>query len=1115
MTDREGWPATGSYGHIELLSERRSQILAVSKRRNRPRSDRRSSPPRELSAAPPARGPGLALVSLMLFCSGLAALVFQMAWMRELRLVFGATTAASAAVLAIFMGGLGVGSAVLGRRADRADNPLLLYGMLETAVALSVATTPTLISVTRDLYYALGGQTALHVAGATAVRLALAVAVIGLPTFLMGGTLPAAARSVTRVTDTRRLALAMLYGANTLGAVCGVAVATFFALELVGTRATLWAACALNLLIGALAMLRARGLPPMASDVDKTLSRPSDHEPTVAPAMPSGHIPRAIDSVANNVDPILTYATAAILGFTFFAMELVWFRMLAPILGGTTFTFGLILCVALFGIGVGGAAYNIVFRWLRPSWATLALTCAAEAAFAALPYALGDRVALWAGHLAVDATTFSEVVRGWSFVASLVVLPAALVSGLQFPLLIALLGQGRTGVSRQLGMAYAWNTAGAIAGSLVAGFGILPLLTAPGTWQAVVVILVVLAGCLLARAGRNSGRSGIAAAAFGVFAIACLFQTGPTSAWRHSGIGAGRGLVPRPDPNSERFWLHEKRSKFVWQAEGIESSIGIIATDGYAFVVNGKVDGSAIGDSPTQVGLAIVGAALHPAPETALVIGLGTGQTAGWLAEMRDIQRVDVAELEPAVDQMALMCRTVNNDVLHHPKVQRIYCDGRELVFTTDAKYDLIVSEPSNPFRAGLATLYTEEFYQGVRARLNEKGLFLQWLQAYEVDEAAIETVLATVRAAFPHVEVWQTLPSDLLLVCAEEPIVVSVDDLRARIGEGALREALHLAWNVHDLEGFLAHFAAGPGFTDDIHQSSILRHNTDDLTVLEYGFAKTVGRGMRISTEYLRRSAVVGGWHRPQLTGAVSSVDWPLVEVRRQEFNLLLNGELSIAAGADERLQSLVNAFHRYQNGDYAEALRLWPNDSLEVVGDIGRLALAHCYAEAGREECLELLAPLENEYPVDVTAARAIYYSRKAMPHEAAAAMEQFCQNSRENPWSLTEIPSIALDLANDHVWDDPQVMQRIFNALEEPFAVWRIEPQRRVARYLLAEHLTAEHVIKALEAMEPNVPWVGKVLKTRAQVYSAADHPLARQAERDWLAFQRNDDPSTPKN
>ena len=153
--------------------------------------------------------------------------------------------------------------------------------------------------------------------------------------------------------------------------------------------------------------------------------------------------------------------------------------MLAPILGGTAFTFGLILCLALIGIGVGGIGYEFVFRRLRPTWSALAITCGCEAIFTIIPFALGDRLALWAAVYRARADGFLDMIAGWSVVAGIVILPVALVSGLQFPLVVALLGQGPRRVSKHLGMTYAWNTLGAIAGSLIAGFGAMPLLTHP------------------------------------------------------------------------------------------------------------------------------------------------------------------------------------------------------------------------------------------------------------------------------------------------------------------------------------------------------------------------------------------------------------------------------------------------------------------------------------------------------------------------------------------------------------------------------------------------------------------------------------------------------------
>src|SRR4051812_37700293 len=192
-------------------------------------------------------------VALLLFVSGMCALVYQMAWLREFRLIFGASTAASAAVLAIFMGGLGLGSLWLGHRADKQAKPLRFYGNLELIIAISAALTPFLLYAVRQAYIATGGSTVLGLTGAPVARLVLAALVLVVPPFLMGGTLPAAARSAENDQDVGRRNLALLYGANTLGAVTGSALATFFLVEMFGTHKTLWAACLVNALIALVA----------------------------------------------------------------------------------------------------------------------------------------------------------------------------------------------------------------------------------------------------------------------------------------------------------------------------------------------------------------------------------------------------------------------------------------------------------------------------------------------------------------------------------------------------------------------------------------------------------------------------------------------------------------------------------------------------------------------------------------------------------------------------------------------------------------------------------------------------------------------------------------------
>jgi hypothetical protein len=272
-----------------------------------------------------------------------------------------------------------------------------------------------------------------------------------------------------------------------------------------------------------IAIARSRRLAPLPSQSAELRPHGSVHEAAKCRSA-------SVGDADLGFRPRLIYLTAAVLGFTFFALELVWYRMLGPILGGTAFTFGLILCIALLGIGIGGVAYNVVFRWLRPTWSALAVTCGCEALFTVIPYALGDRLALLAAWRAESATSFGTLVLGWTYVTSIVVLPVALVSGLQFPLLTALLGHGRQAVSKHLGMTYAWNTLGAIAGSLIAGFGGLPLLTAPGMWQAIALLLAMLSLGVLLGAPRINRRTAVFVAGLALVTVATMFCRGPSPA---------------------------------------------------------------------------------------------------------------------------------------------------------------------------------------------------------------------------------------------------------------------------------------------------------------------------------------------------------------------------------------------------------------------------------------------------------------------------------------------------------------------------------------------------------------------------------------------------------
>jgi spermidine synthase len=688
----------------------------------------------------------------------------------------------------------------------------------------------------------------------------LTALVLGAPTVLMGGTLPAAARAACRDDDPRRRRLAVLYGMNTLGAVTGSLLATFLLLEVFGTRATLWSAC----LVNALVALTARSIARRTGPLDTTPSEQSSSAASAAPA------------------PFVLAAAAGV-GLAFFLMEMVWYRMLGPVLGGSSFTFGLILASALFGIGVGGAGYAAVGSGRRATLAAFAATCTAEALLMALPYALGDRIAILAVLLRpFDMFGFYGLAAGWAVLTGIVVLPAAIVSGYQFSLLIALLGRGRENLGRQLGLAYAWNTAGSIMGTLAGGFGLLPLLGATGTWVAATVVLLAL-GTVAIVLGVQQGERRVAfGPALGCGAAAALLlatSLGPTAAWRHAPIGAGRVHFEQRGPTEIEAFLRTRRRAVRWSADGLESSVAIDEAAGAALVVNGKSDGHARGDAGTMVMGGLIGALLHPDPRSALVVGLGTGASAGWLAGVPSIERVDVVELERAVLHAAEVAAPVNRNMLHDPKVHITINDAREVLLTTPQRYDVIFSEPSNPFRAGVASLFTREFYQAAAQRLRRAESSSSGCGRW-VDAQTVRTVYATIAGVFPWVETYQTMSGDLLLLASLTPVTHDVTALRARLAEPIYRQALALAWRTEGLEGLLARYVANPILARDIAAAVGDWVNTDDRTLIEFDFARSVGRSANFAVDSLRALAAARGANRPLL--ANGSVDWNRVEDQR-----------------------------------------------------------------------------------------------------------------------------------------------------------------------------------------------------------------------------------------
>ncbi len=701
--------------------------------------------------------------SLFFFLSGATGLVYELLWVRVLYQTFGSTIQSITTVVAAYMGGLGLGAWLLGRRADRDPRPAALYGMLEIAIAVFGLISPLVLGVAHRLYLGIAGALQLTGATSVALRFGLALVVLLVPTTLMGGTLPVLTRTFMG-SDRSQLkrSLGLLYGLNTLGAVVGTALAGFFLIELVGIRASLWGTAAVNLALGAGALALARPMAPLSESV-----RAPD-------AAKSGPAPRR-----------LRYLACTLLALTAFASlldEIAWTRVLVMVVGGSTYAFTLVLLVFLLGIGLG-SGFVARRRAVRPASAADAalaqgITGAGAALlllfFAALPVYV---IAVF-GHVEFGAGT--RLLLLGVAVGAVVLIPAVGM-GLSFPLLTDLAAPRDAARAADVGTAYALNTLGSIAGAVLTGF---VLVVALGTEATLRIGLVINGAAALALAGfaahgvaegspehRALRRRVLVAGALAGVALGVAVGT---PAWGTRLIDLGPTIYAREPMDAARrqAFLAHRGSRLLAFREGRNATVSVWeGLTGRTLRVNGKVDASDHADMNTQIMVGLAAAAARPDPASALVIGFGSGVTTRVLADVPGIRRVRVVEIEPAVLEMGRYFSGVNDTVLARPRVAAVVDDARSALQLKGERYDIIASEPSNPWVAGVATLYTPEYFRIVRSRLADDGVFCQWLQIYQLPLDVAAGIVRNLRQAFPHVEVWFSTSLDLQILASGRPL--------------------------------------------------------------------------------------------------------------------------------------------------------------------------------------------------------------------------------------------------------------------------------------------------------------------------------------------------------
>jgi spermidine synthase len=689
---------------------------------------------------------------LILFAaSGAAGLIYEIVWLQLLQLVIGSSAVSLGILLSTYMGGMCLGSVLFARVVSVRQSPLRVYAILELGTAAFGVIVLFSLPLVEHLYIAAvsNGLPGLLLRG-----IACAVCLLP-PTLLMGATLPAISRWVAGSPGASAW-WGYFYGANIAGGVVGCFTAGFYLLRVFDMAFASYVAAGLNLLVALGAMgLEKVARSPQTGYPPETGPQTDLPTETLAPSWP-------------------VYIAIAISGFCALGAEVVWTRILALMLGPTTYTFSIILGVFLVGLGLGSWGGSHLARqngqprlWLGVSQILLCVTVAYAA------FMLASSLPYWAGNLNSSAGPWRDFVDDiWR--CTVAIFPAAVLWGASFPLALAAISSEAGDPARLVGGIYGANTAGAILGSLLFSLSLIPWIGTLGSQQLLIVLsaigaVVVLDGVMPKAALKLAG----------VVAFAGLLAWNvPAIPWKL--IGFGRRL-----PSTTGNWelLHE--------AEGMNSSAAWSRWESGTvyFHVSGKVEASTEPqDMSLQRMLGHLPALLHPKPRSVLIVGFGAGVTAGSFVVHPEVQHITICEIEPKIPpQSDKYFGNENHHVLTDPRTQLHFDDARHFVLTGKDKYDIVTSDPIHPFVKGMASLYTTEYFEMCKRHLNPGGFVTQWVPLYESTVEAVRSEIATFFEAFPNGTIWGNVNTDgegydLVLLGQLQPLKIDIDGMQKRL---------------------------------------------------------------------------------------------------------------------------------------------------------------------------------------------------------------------------------------------------------------------------------------------------------------------------------------------
>ena len=800
----------------------------------------------------------LRFVYLALFgLSGLASLVYEIVWVRQFTLVLGASTYAVTIVLAVFMAGMGIGAWALGKWADRCGENRLVttYALLEAGIGGYALVLPILLHGAERFYAVFYQACQPGVGLANAVRFVLAFLLLVVPTSLMGATLPVLSRYIIRRRTRISVTVSWLYGLNTVGALFGAALAGYVLLPAFGASVSGLIAITVNFIV-AISFWAVHRFTAASPNIESLTQSSGPVGVSTAVSRRWTPLSRAL---------IVAFAAS---GFASMLYEVAWTRTLTMILGTTTYSFTTMLVTFLLGIALGSLFFGRLQRLAAPTNLFVWVQC--TAAFSVLlTIPLFEKLPLMylslhgmipESWLALQALRFA--------LAALVMIVPTFALGATFPIVSAIFVDDTTLLGRQLGKAYGMNTLGAVLGATLAGLVLIPMIGMQATivLGAVINALAAVVVCLADSSRSPAHRFVPAIATVAGFVLIVAFLPPWSPLVMNSGVyvyadryhqmlsrveAATEGEIDVAGRNARDLWeMAMKQYDLLYYATGRTATVAVMQrSDGVRFLtIDGKTDASTGGslDMKTQILLGQLPLLFHPCPDKVFVVGFGSGMTVGSVLT-HDVRVVDCAELSTEVVRASRYFDEVNHSPLDDERMRIIERDARNVLLTGTDQYDVIISQPSNPWIAGQSSLFSLEWYQLVAKRLKNDGLFAQWLPAYYMSPQDLKVVMHTMRMVFPHATVWSSgAMGDVILIAkAGSELKIDCETLQERVLQPTVSADIQRTG--HDplllpFETFVMNEEElGVFLYSDLKRP--LRLNTDDHLVTEFSTPKQLAR--------------------------------------------------------------------------------------------------------------------------------------------------------------------------------------------------------------------------------------------------------------------------------